>query len=88
MVQQTSLTEELLVFPNPSSGKFLLEHTLTGQVYVRVFDVTGRLATNMVLQANGSRTQSALDLSYLAKGSYAIQVANAEATVTRHVVIE
>ncbi|MBL7958179.1 MAG: T9SS type A sorting domain-containing protein [Flavobacteriales bacterium] len=88
VVQQSSPTVELLVFPNPSSGKFLLKHTLIGQVYVRVFDVTGRLATDMVIQTNSSATQSALDLSYLAKGSYEIQLESADTTVTRHVVIE
>lgn len=82
------LKPQLRVFPNPGTGAFMLEFTLSGKVDLRVFDVTGRQVHNEVLQGNSSKTQRTLDLSQLAKGGYSVQVGNAGAMVTQQVIIE
>lgn len=79
---------ELLVFPNPGNGKFTLEHSLSGLVFVRVFDVTGRLAYNAMFQANGNRSQQSLDLVGLVKGSYTLQAQSNAGAVTQKVLVE
>ena len=73
------------ISPNPSSGIFKLE--IKESIYIeagRVIDVTGRTLSEFAV--NGS--SKTLDLSYLAEGTYFIQLVNEEMSFTEKVVIQ
>lgn len=79
---------ELRVFPNPSNGSFLLEHSLSGKIDLRIVDITGRQVYMDVLRAFGGCTQHALDLTGLAKGTYSIELRHGDGTIEQRVVVE
>lgn len=81
-------TSTLRVFPNPSSGTFILEHSIAAMVELRVFDVTGRQIHATILQASMGRTQSPLNLTGLKTGTYLLQVRSHGEVLTQRLVIE
>lgn len=81
-------TSNLHAFPNPSNGSFVLEHTLSGKVELRVFDLTGRQVYAALLQASNDRARAALDLVALNTGTYLLQVWSNGEVLSQRLVIE
>lgn len=88
VAESLTASPELRVFPNPSNGSFLLEHSLSGRIDLRIVDITGREVYLDVLRAFGGRTQHALDLTGLAKGTYLIELRHSGGTIEQRIVVE
>jgi len=88
VTESLSASPELRVFPNPSNGSFLLEHSLSGKIDLRIVDITGRQVYMDVLRAFGGHTQHALDLTGLANGTYSIELRTSGGTVTQRVLVD
>jgi len=78
-ITHTNVTNELIIYPNPSSGLFdlsllLSSNNINENVIVKVRDVFGRQVLNENIKSNGSIFQTSLDISNFANGIYMIQV--------------
>ncbi len=63
---------DVSLFPNPSTESITLSINANVQVKsVNVFDATGRLITNVKVQSSNNLQ---IDISYLAKGIYFIEM--------------
>jgi hypothetical protein len=65
--------EELLIYPNPSNGRFYLSGNLSKSKYeVEIMDITGRI----ILKANYNGENKLIDLSDHPKGLYFLKLYN------------
>ena len=69
--------------PNPSYGQFAVNHSLTF-VNVKIFDMNGR----SVYEEENYISNEIIDLSYLNKGIYMVQVRNEQNTTTKKILLK
>jgi hypothetical protein len=69
-------TEDLKLFPNPSSGAIRIAGGLdtTGPVSIELIDVNAKIALKVELFANTTSLYQSLDLSSVARGVYTVRV--------------
>jgi plastocyanin len=78
--------ESLNIYPNPSNGQFVLEvNGVDADAQITVMDVTGRQVYTEGVSMNGNFRKE-LNLN-VAKGTYLLQIATVEGTVTRKIQI-
>ncbi len=75
---------QVSVYPNPSSGVFMLELPAGKTAEIVVTDLAGRIVEKQTVRS--AKTQ--LDLSKMAKGIYVLKVTCQEKTGTRKLIIE
>ena len=74
------------VFPNPSSGEFVLGlESFKGQANVDVFNLVGRKVWSA--QMNGQASNGHVDLRGLESGNYLVQVSDGLSKLTRRVTV-
>jgi len=66
------------IYPNPSSGKFVIEsnETAVKDVQMSIMDANGKLIMNKEINNTTGRFNEAIDLSTQAKGVYFIKISN------------
>lgn len=80
-----SLNESMVVFPNPSIGRFTLsKKTITDDVSVRVCNATGEIIYQTIL----ANEQKIIDLSNQSKGVYFLIIQNKEKIYSKKIVVE
>jgi hypothetical protein len=73
-VEELFFSEEVKVYPNPTSGPFhILVHGLDTQVQVSVYDLKGGSIQTGRFQVDGAR-EVALDISQVPVGNYLVHV--------------
>lgn len=72
-----------VVYPNPTTGIFMVKGTLSGRNTIKVMDATGRL----LLVKENCNTTTTLDLSVMEKGVYFVQVTNGSSNKTIRIVL-
>jgi hypothetical protein len=78
--------EDINVYPNPSNGQFVVEvNGVDADAQITVMDVTGRQVYTEGVSMNGNFRKE-LNLN-VAKGTYLLQIATVEGTVTRKIQI-
>jgi len=86
-LDQSTINDQLSIFPNPSEGQFILRSEL-GEAYdVLILSSNGRVVYDRRLSFNTSRDYM-IDLSDQSKGLYFIRLMNGEEMVTKKVIIQ
>jgi hypothetical protein len=89
-ISKISGLQELLLYPNPSSGRVMLTVQSTGlkMINIRVSDASGKTVwVEENLKVNG-RLEKLLNLSGLAKGWYQVSMMSGEEEEQRSIIIE
>jgi sugar lactone lactonase YvrE len=80
--QVTNKNEQIIIYPNPNNGFFVIEPYSTAKQTMQLYDVTGKLVLTQVI--NGKTN---IDASNLAEGVYNISIISNESMVNRRLVI-
>lgn len=88
VTETTNGAAHLLVFPNPSAGRFVLEISLSGKIGMHVLDIAGRQVYTGSLPTNAGSGQHRVDLTGLSSGTYQLQVWNNSTVITERLIIE
>ncbi|MGH1338200.1 MAG: T9SS type A sorting domain-containing protein [Aureispira sp.] len=75
-VNKAKQIQPLMVYPNPTQNKVVLQGPVLEAEQVRIFDVRGTEVTGQVRYQNSTTNALTLDLSKLAAGVYIIQTPN------------
>ncbi|MCK0130428.1 T9SS type A sorting domain-containing protein [Flavobacteriaceae bacterium F08102] len=82
---ENELSGQLILFPNPSRGKFLLKNAVSlGETYLEVYDITGKKVYHKTL--NFSDNQH-IDLHQLKAGVYVLKGVSERGTFAKKVII-
>ena len=81
---QAAESQKVSLYPNPASGRIVLDGLQDGEAEVRIHDLSGRL----VLTRRASGPTTALDISALAPGCYVVKVAQGDEVKVVKVVVE
>jgi len=82
--------EQLTVYPNPTSGKFIIETKSTEKQTVQVFDLNGRLVLSQDLTptlSKGERGTATLDATTLNEGIYNLTIKSSSGVINKKLVI-
>lgn len=72
-INRAKQAQPLVIYPNPTAHKVVLQGPVLEQQQVQVFDVLGAEVSSQVSYSNSGSTALTLDLSNLATGVYIIQ---------------
>ena len=75
-VNKTKQIQPLVVYPNPTRDKIILQGPILEAEQVRVFDMRGTEVTGQVQFQNSATNALLVDLTKLSKGMYVIQTPN------------
>ncbi len=82
-IQQLALNnEQITVYPNPTTGNFIIETTVTEKQSVQVFDLNGRLVFNQNI-----RDKTNIDATTLNEGIYNLTIKTGDRVVNKKLVI-
>ena len=81
---QTSDFQAVSLYPNPASGRIVLDGLADGEAEVRIHDLSGRL----VLTRRAAGPTALLDVSSLAPGCYVVRVVQRDEEKVVKVVVE
>lgn len=81
---QAAESQKVSLYPNPASGRIVLDGLQDGDAEVRIHDLSGRL----VLTRRASGPTTALDITALAPGCYVVKVVQGEEVKVVKVVVE
>jgi len=84
-----SLSERVLVFPNPTSGMFQLEiqYAISDSYIIKIADPTGKIIMNRKIENQGFVISESVDISWNPSGIYFLQISDNTASVVRKIVI-
>jgi len=89
----TDITKEqlnLVIFPNPSNGRFRLrcENCLSGNYKVQIINELGQIQLENEVYIVESIHEEEFELSYLPKGNYFVKVFDRRSTRTEKVLLK
>ena len=83
--------KDLIVSPNPTSGRLLIQMPLFGdegkEVNIAFSDMMGKLILSKKYQVTGDLFKEELELSALAQGTYLLQVQTGDKLISRKIVL-
>ena len=85
-----SVTAEVLVYPNPSSGQFnvRLNGFKSSKATVVISDITGQVVVQKVIELTGNEQNIAFSIPNRSQGVYILKVTTEEGTKTLKILIE
>ncbi len=84
--QDELLQHQLLVYPNPSNGKFKLKYDGPKTIErMKLYDITGKMIVRF--ETTSSSHQKEIDLSFLPKGIYFLRVNTHISIITKKIII-
>ena len=81
-IEKYNTTDNVIVYPNPSSGNFTIETNTTDKQNLNLYDVNGKLVLSQTIQGTTN-----INTSILAQGIYNLNVTNKEGIVNKRLVI-
>ena len=82
VIKQISDNSQISIYPNPSSGSFILETSATEKQVMQIIDVTGKL---ILLQNINGKT--IIDANVLSEGVYYVSVTGKQGISNKKLVI-
>ena len=84
------LESSLRVYPNPNTGRFVLEfdQQTAGDVSIELLDMRGRMLWFQSIENHVGRFEETFDQSALSSGSYLLRINNKHGVVSRKVLIQ
>ena len=88
-IESNLLSQELKIYPNPSTGTFSLEipTILKGNYHLEVQSLIGQTVAKQALKLSTGRAQQ-IELKQLPKGVYLLKVFNEKASTVKRLIIE
>lgn len=77
-------TNDIIIYPNPSNGKFIIEETNFENGIIEIFDMFGQL----IYSESNFNQRKEIDISGVAKGIYFVRVSGGTMNYTRKIVVE
>jgi hypothetical protein len=87
VAERSRATNELMIFPNPSEGQFILRSELGKEYEVMIMNSNGQVVYDRRLSFNASRDHM-IDLSGNAKGLYFVRLMNEGEVITKKVIVQ
>ncbi|MHB8260220.1 MAG: GH25 family lysozyme [Bacteroidia bacterium] len=82
-IDQNSLNNSFVIYPNPNAGTFHIDYTgVNGEAIVNVYDVNGKLVLSQTM--NGKTN---IDASNLSDGIYNVNITNTDGVINKRIVI-
>lgn len=82
-IDKTEMVRDVFtVYPNPFSDIFTIQQTETSPYLISIYDISGKL----LWQANKNQPKEIIDLSFLSKGIYFVELTNTKHTLTKRIV--
>jgi hypothetical protein len=87
--EQSLLTGELIMYPNPATGTVKLEYNATNNntIIIKVIDVTGKTSLIMNRSVTTGKNTVTANVSNLANGIYFVQFINGSSVQTKKLII-
>lgn len=87
--QESFSLQNLVIYPNPSQGKFTIELTADASTAVQlsIYDLRGRSLVKQEYDVYG-KFQKELDLSHLASGIYLLEISDGSRNLTKKIIKE
>ncbi|GAB4327781.1 MAG: hypothetical protein OHK0038_01560 [Flammeovirgaceae bacterium] len=89
-VEDNELSKSILLYPNPSQGKFeiSLQNLSLGSWQVQIFDVKGRMIANQIIENQHTQYEHSFDLNNQPKGQYFIKLSNGKQVAVKKLLIQ
>lgn len=81
-IHANNLLNAILIYPNPTNGKFIVETNSTGKLTMDIFDLNGRHVFNKTIS-----DKTNVDLSSLDEGMYTVTIKSADEVINKKLVI-
>lgn len=84
------LDKNVSIYPNPSSGSFVIETNGSTKQTIQVYDVNGRVVLTQIIQATPTpreENRTTIDASSLPSGIYNVSIISTEGLVNKRVVL-
>jgi hypothetical protein len=86
-----SLTDfnQVVTYPNPSNGRITvqLNSSIASPVNLMVYDLSGKLCAQQIMQAQSGSNLMDWNLSDLSEGAYLLRIQSAESVTTQKLII-
>lgn len=84
-----SFLKSFTLYPNPSSDVVYIDFDMVNKksITIQLYDLTGKIVSEQVWQANAGNNQYKLPTELLAKGTYLLQLSDGEGVLKRQFVI-
>lgn len=80
---------ELMVYPNPSNGKFIIQSShSSGEIYVTVMSISGKMVYQGKICGNEKAIKEDLNLQFLDQGIYLLKLYNDKNSTVHKLIIE
>ena len=78
LTDENSTSDEAVIYPNPSNGSFslMINNDYSGQVSIKILDMTSRVIENVIIDKNDSFISHNFNLSHLSNGLYYVSIEN------------
>lgn len=90
IVEHTGLKPDCVLFPNPTTGRFVLDYKAetTELLKVEIVSMTGALLNQYEWQVQGGANQRTMDFTELPKGNYLLKVSNTKGSISIKIVLK
>lgn len=90
-VENPENSNKLIVYPNPSDGKFIAEGYIEGNnkySFILLHDISGKLVLRKKIKTDDQFIREELNLSYLNEGMYILTIENGSKGISRKIIIK
>jgi len=85
-----SVSDQILLYPNPNTGLFTLELVLNEvkEIYIKITNILGQAIYTQKLNGIKGNYQTKIDISSYAKGMYTLKIISNEGVINKKIIIE
>ena len=85
-----SVNEDVSVLPNPNNGEFsiLINNEFTGDVFIKIIDITGRIVEESYLNKSNATALKDIALTNINKGLYYVSIENNDQRIVKKIIVK